>query len=474
MIFLEVKFKGGRKLFYRNPQEFPLKTGDRVIVQADRGYDLGKVAVPKVDDSVAHKEFFEVIRKPNRTDLAKLGENKKLEKIIFREVKKIMRDFNPMMKLADVEYQFDRSKISFFFTSDRRIDFRDLVKQLASRYKARIELRQIGVRDEAKRIGGCGVCGLELCCTTFLKGFEPISSQYAKEQSLTLNASKLSGSCGRLKCCLVYERDFYVEELKKYPEIDSIHQIEGVPVLIDKIDVFKNVIYVKNLLDNYWDNFTPEQWEELKPELMLPPEEIETITRPNYAKLDTKFQPNRNEAEELRKNYSQKLDSVKAKDGETGNSSTGNGKSNPKVVSKFKAVEEENPFENDPIVGSEPEKPKKSSKRKKRNSKPKNRQKQQQQPNTNKTRKEKPSANPQPKKQNTQRKKPQNKKVTSSGIPIPPIKKVSPKTTSSNKAQNSEKPKVTSSGIPIPPVAKFVKENQKKAAEKANSQRNEK
>lgn len=471
MIFLEVKFKGGRKLFYRNPQEFPLKTGDRVIVQADRGYDLGKVAVPKVDDSVAHKEFFEVIRKPNRTDLAKLGENKKLEKIIFREVKKIMRDFNPMMKLADVEYQFDRSKISFFFTSDRRIDFRDLVKQLASRYKARIELRQIGVRDEAKRIGGCGVCGLELCCTTFLKGFEPISSQYAKEQSLTLNASKLSGSCGRLKCCLVYERDFYVEELKKYPEIDSIHQIEGVPVLIDKIDVFKNVIYVKNLLDNYWDNFTPEQWEELKPELMLPPEEIETITRPNYAKLDTKFQPNRNEAEELRKNYSQKLDSVKAKDGETGNSSTGNGKSNPKVVSKFKAVEEENPFESDPIVGSEPEKPKKNSKRKKRNSKPKNRQ---QQPNTNKTKKENPSVTSQPQKQNAQGQKPQNKKVTSSGIPIPPIKKVSPKTTSSNKAQNSEKPKVTSSGIPIPPVAKFVKENQKKAAEKANSQRNEK
>ncbi|KAA3600947.1 MAG: hypothetical protein DWQ06_08995 [Calditrichaeota bacterium] len=501
LIFLEVKFKGGRKIFYRNPQEFPLRAGDRVIVQADRGYDLGKVAVPQVDDSIAHKEFFEVIRKPNKTDLDKLVENKKLEKIIFREVKKTMREFNPMMKLADVEYQFDRSKISFFFTSDRRIDFRDLVKELASRYKARIELRQIGVRDEAKRIGGCGVCGLELCCTTFLKGFEPISSQYAKEQSLTLNASKLSGSCGRLKCCLVYERDFYVEELKKYPEIDSIHKIEGVPVLIDKIDVFKNIIYVKNLLDNYWDNFTPEQWEELKPEFMLPPEEIETITRPNYAKLDAKFQPTRDEVAVLRKVYSERLGEVKNQENDSTNSSSGNGKTNQKVVSKFKAVEEENQFEKDAIVGTEPQKKNENRSAKKRSQKSrqqnnqqkpksKNQNKPQKQQNNN-TNASKTPANPikndSQKKPNEQKtkvtssgipipeirntsQKPQNSekaKVTSSGIPIPPVKNVSQKT------KNDAKPKVTSSGIPIPPIAKFVREKQKKTAEKTNSQPNE-
>lgn len=454
LIVLEVKFKGGRKLFYRNPQEFPLRTGDKVIVQADRGYDLGKVAVTRVTEVHAHKEFFEVIRKPNSTDLGKLIENKKLEKIIFREVKKLMREFNPMMKLADVEYQFDRSKISFFFTSNKRIDFRDLVKDLASRYKARIELRQIGVRDEAKRIGGCGVCGLELCCSTFLKGFEPISSQYAKEQSLTLNASKLSGSCGRLKCCLIYERDFYVEELKKYPEIDSIHTIEGVPVLIDKIDVFKNIIYVKNLLDNYWDNFTPEQWEELKPEFMLPPEEIEAITRPNYAKLEAKFHPNLNETEKLRKVYSEKLEEVKNKESDLGNSTNGNGKTTQKLVSKFKTTEESNLFEESTIAEAEEPQKKNNNLQSKKRSK------------ETKSQMQKNQTQQQIKTQNNS-KKDENAKATSKNIPVSAIKKTSEK-------QIEEGTKVTSSGIPIPPIAKIVRESQKKAIAKANSQQNEK
>lgn len=247
---LEIEFKGGRKAFFANPQEFPFVVGDLVVVQAEKGEDLGRVVNmgSLVDKRAGDQEFLQIIRKPSRKDLEQMEENLKLERDAFTDCRKRIEEHGLEMKLVDVECQLDRNKITFYFTSDRRVDFRVLVRDLASRYRTRIELRQIGVRDEAKRIGGVGVCGRRLCCTTFLREFEPVVTQFAKDQNLALNPTKLSGGCGRLMCCLRYERDFYVEILKKFPEIETtVKTAKGTGVL-KKVDVFeeKAVIEYEN------------------------------------------------------------------------------------------------------------------------------------------------------------------------------------------------------------------------------------
>lgn len=237
---LEIEFKGGRKAFFSNPQEFPFVVGDLVVVQAEKGEDLGRVVNmgSLVDQRAGDGEFFEIYRKPSRQDMEKLEENQRLERDAFHDCRMRIEEHGLDMKLVDVEYQFDRNKITFYFTSDGRVDFRALVRDLASRYKTRIELRQIGVRDEAKRIGGLGVCGRRLCCTTFLREFEPVVTQFAKDQNLALNPTKLSGGCGRLMCCLRYERDYYTEVLEKFPEIGiKVKTAKGTGELT-KVDIF--------------------------------------------------------------------------------------------------------------------------------------------------------------------------------------------------------------------------------------------
>jgi len=232
---LEIEFKGGRKSFYANPQEFPFVVGDLVVVEAEKGIDLGRVVNmgSLVDKRAGEGDFLSILHKPSKKDLEQLEENQKLEIGAFSDCKIRIEEHGLDMKLVDVEYQFDRNRITFYFTSENRVDFRALVRDLASRYRTRIELRQIGVRDEAKRIGGVGVCGRRLCCTTFLREFEPVVTQYAKEQNLALNPTKLSGCCGRLMCCLRYERNFYVEAAKKFPEIETkIKTSKGTGMLI--------------------------------------------------------------------------------------------------------------------------------------------------------------------------------------------------------------------------------------------------
>ena len=221
---LEIEFKGGRKAFYANPQEFPFSVGDLVIVQAEKGEDLGRIVNlgSLVDQRAGDREYHHIIRKPSKDDLEKYKENQLLERDTFLDCRKRIEEHGLNMKLVNVEYQFDRNKITFYFTSDNRVDFRALVRDLAGRYRTRIELRQIGVRDEAKRIGGVGVCGKRLCCTTFLREFEPVVTQYAKEQNLALNPTKLSGACGRLMCCLRYERNLYAEVLDQLPVTEQL------------------------------------------------------------------------------------------------------------------------------------------------------------------------------------------------------------------------------------------------------------
>jgi cell fate regulator YaaT (PSP1 superfamily) len=238
---LEVEFKGGRRAFYGNPQEFPFIIGDLVVVQAEKGEDLGRVVNmgSLVDQKVSGQEYPRILRKPMKKDIDRLRENQKLERDAFFDARKRIDEHGLNMKLVDVEYQFDRNKITFYFTSEKRVDFRALVRDLAGRYRTRIELRQIGVRDEAKRIGGVGVCGRRLCCESFLREFEPVVTQFAKEQNLSLNPTKLSGTCGRLMCCLLYEREFYAEIAKRFPEVGTVvHMAKGKGIL-KKISVFE-------------------------------------------------------------------------------------------------------------------------------------------------------------------------------------------------------------------------------------------
>jgi cell fate regulator YaaT (PSP1 superfamily) len=242
-----VEFKGSRRQFYLNPGNLPLKAGSFVIVQAERGEDLGKVTKKlELEDPSSYVEKpFDILRNATQEDLERLKGNRERGEKALEECQKLIQERNLEMKLVDVEYQFDGSKLTFFFTAEKRIDFRELVKELASIYRTRIELRQIGVRDEAKRLGGYGCCGLRLCCTTFIREFSPITTQLAKEQNLALNPVKLSGNCGRLLCCLLYEKDFYEKNLQLYPRIGSRYKTEKGEGTVEKVNLFKEYIVVR-------------------------------------------------------------------------------------------------------------------------------------------------------------------------------------------------------------------------------------
>lgn len=206
-----IRFKKAGKIYYFLPGELDLKPEDNVIVETARGMELGKVVLPlrEVPDEQVVSPLKEVLRKATAEDEALYAENKKKEKEAFKICLSKISAHNLPMKLIDVEYTFDNNKIIFSFTAEGRVDFRELVKDLASVFRTRIELRQIGVRDEAKVLGGLGSCGRELCCSSFLGDFEPVSIRMAKDQNLSLNPAKISGICGRLMCCLKYENDCY-------------------------------------------------------------------------------------------------------------------------------------------------------------------------------------------------------------------------------------------------------------------------
>ena len=246
---IEVEFKGLRRGVFTNPQEFPFQLGDRVVVQVDRGMDLGMVSFighrPCAED--VEPPEYAVIRKASDNDLIQLEENRHKEKESMNICHTMVDEHQLEMKLVDVEYQFDGRKITFFFTADGRVDFRALVKDLAAHFRSRIDLRQIGARDETRKLSGYGICGRELCCTTWITEFLPITTQMPKDQNLTLNPQKLSGCCGRLKCCLRYELDFYQEIAGKYPPIET--RIEGFERkeigIVEKIDVFKDSLTIR-------------------------------------------------------------------------------------------------------------------------------------------------------------------------------------------------------------------------------------
>ena len=244
---VEVAFKRNRKCYYFNPNEIDLKIGDSVIVEADKGEDLGQIT--QIGRLVMLKDIKNepgsVIRKAEPKDLEKFIENRRNETSAFYIGREYIQKRNLNMKLVDVEYQFDTNKLTFYFTSCQRVDFRELVKDLASKYRTRIELRQISVREEAKKLGGIGICGQQLCCTSFLQNFSPISTADAKDQNLPMNPTKLSGICSRLKCCILYEKGFYSSSLKKFPALDSpVHMDRGIGY-VDKVDIFNDRVYLR-------------------------------------------------------------------------------------------------------------------------------------------------------------------------------------------------------------------------------------
>ena len=219
-----VRFKNVGKIYYFDPDGKQINNGQQVIVETARGVECGEVALPNriVDDSEIVSPLKKVIRIATAEDLQKITENKKKEQEALEICQQKINEHKLDMKLVDVEYTFDNNKILFYFTADGRVDFRELVKDLASIFRTRIELRQIGVRDESKMLGGLGICGRSFCCSTFLGEFQPVSIKMAKEQSLSLNPTKISGTCGRLMCCLKYEQDVYEQLLKITPKVGAI------------------------------------------------------------------------------------------------------------------------------------------------------------------------------------------------------------------------------------------------------------
>ena len=223
-----VRFRAAGKIYYFDPADRQIKIGDHVIVETARGIEYGYVVLGnrEVDETKVIPPLKPVIRMATDEDRAIEAKNKEKEKEALKICEKKIKEHGLDMKLTDVEYKFDRSKLLFFFKADGRIDFRDLVKDLAAIFKTRIELRQIGVRDEVKNLGGNGMCGRELCCCSFLGNFETVSIKMAKEQNISLNPSKISGNCGRLMCCLKYEQEVYEEKLKRLPKVGAIVKTE--------------------------------------------------------------------------------------------------------------------------------------------------------------------------------------------------------------------------------------------------------
>ncbi|MGH7600935.1 MAG: PSP1 domain-containing protein [bacterium] len=246
--FIEVKFKGERKTWYANPLQYPFRVGDVVVVEAEKGEDFGRVNQVELPSRVTispNGGLKKALRKAGENDVIRYQGNRVAEQRALELCRQKVDQHKLVMKVADCEYQLDGNKITFYFTADKRVDFRELVKDLAAVYHTRIELRQIGVRDEAKRMGGYGVCGRKLCCSAWIDEFAPITTQAAKEQNLPLNPNKLAGVCGRLKCCLMYERDFYNQAIAQFPELAKPIKTEKGEGLILKIDIFKDTFTVK-------------------------------------------------------------------------------------------------------------------------------------------------------------------------------------------------------------------------------------
>ncbi|WP_035464122.1 regulatory iron-sulfur-containing complex subunit RicT [Algoriphagus vanfongensis] len=269
---VEVKFKGGRKEYYRNVDYLSLTTGDPVVVDVPSGHHLGYVSLQgelvrlqmqkrKIRDD---DNILRIYRIANQKDLEKWEEARNREIPTLYRCRQIIDELGLKMKLSDIEFQADNSKATFFYSADERVDFRELIKLLAGEFRIRVEMRQISLRQEAGRLGGIGVCGRELCCSTWLVDFKNVSTSAARYQNLSLNPGKLSGQCGRLKCCLNYELDTYMDAIKDIPSIDRPLQTEAGNAKLQKTDIFRKLMWFSYNNDNDWHSISCERVKEIQ------------------------------------------------------------------------------------------------------------------------------------------------------------------------------------------------------------------
>ncbi len=257
---VEVRFKNGRKEFFRNPDKLDLTTGDAVVVEVPSGHHIGYVSLQgelvrlqmQKRKTPNNNDIKKIYRIAHQKDLEKLEEVKKRELPTLYHTREILRETKLPMKLSDVEYQADNTKATFFYSADDRVDFRELIKRLATEFRIRVEMRQISLRQEAGRLGGIGVCGRELCCSTWLTDFKNVSTSAARYQNLSLNPSKLSGQCGRLKCCLNYELETYMEALQDIPKIETPLLTEAGEAKLQKTDIFRKIMWFGFNEENTW------------------------------------------------------------------------------------------------------------------------------------------------------------------------------------------------------------------------------
>lgn len=249
---IEVRFKGTRKEFYKNTNNLDITLNDMVVVELENGYDIGHVSTKGEMCKLQLRkaglqedgEFRKIIRRASESDIAKYKENKELEVPTMYKARSISMELGLSMKLSDVEYQGDRRKATFYYTAEERVDFRELIKRLADSFKVRVEMRQIGYRQEAGRLGAIGSCGRELCCSTWLTDFKLVQTSAARYQNLSLNPLKLSGQCGRLKCCLNFELDNYLEAWKEFPEEDNMQlEFTNGRYKLVKTDILKRLMW---------------------------------------------------------------------------------------------------------------------------------------------------------------------------------------------------------------------------------------
>jgi len=271
---IEVEFRGARREFVEvEDPDLDLRVRDLVLVQSERGVDAGLVSmtgslvhVKRKAKKITGEPLSMLVRKADAKDIERHQQNRTSEREAMSVCRTRIESFGLPMDLVDAEWQFDHHRITFFFISDGRVDFRELVRDLAAIFHTRIELRQIPVRDEAKRIGGVGICGRELCCTTHLGRYEHITLDHAKAQQLQANPTKLSGQCGRLKCCLLYEIDNYVNGLKRFPPVESVIRTSKGEGIIQKIDIFRDLMYIFHPQDNVWETLSLDELNALKNE----------------------------------------------------------------------------------------------------------------------------------------------------------------------------------------------------------------
>ena len=245
---ISVRFKENGKSYYFDPAGAEIKTGDYVIVETARGIECGEVVqgVRELTDAAVPKALKPITRMADSMDVRRMRQNREDEKRAYHTCQECIARHGLEMKLVEAEYTLDRSKIMFYFTADGRVDFRELVKDLASQFHTRIELRQIGVRDESKMLGGLGLCGQPFCCSRFLKNFQPVSIKMAKEQGLSLNPAKISGSCGRLMCCLAYEQNSYEYLNSITPQVGSIVRTPDGEGTVMEVNVVAGTLKVRS------------------------------------------------------------------------------------------------------------------------------------------------------------------------------------------------------------------------------------